>query len=264
MAVALAERSDLAVHVFHDERSAAFAALGIARASGTPAAVLCTSGTAATHFHAAVVEAHQSGIPMLVLTADRPPELHGVGAPQTIDQLELYGAAVRMFVDAGVADIDERDEWRPLAADVWRRATVHTPGPVHVNLKFREPLLGQPFELPPPVLRSMATDQATLPDLGQVAAAQRGVIVAGDGVDFPQAVSAVARATGWPVLADPMSGCQTLPEAVVRFDAALRDTVFAQRNTPDAWPCRRTGSCPTRTSSPHGRCTHPCRLCVPR
>ncbi|MGZ4740831.1 MAG: thiamine pyrophosphate-binding protein, partial [Ilumatobacteraceae bacterium] len=82
MALALVERADIAVDVFLDERSAAFAALGIGCATGIPALLLCTSGTAATHFHAAVVEAHQSGVPLVVVTADRPPELHGVGAPQ--------------------------------------------------------------------------------------------------------------------------------------------------------------------------------------
>ena len=107
MALALVCRSDIKTHVFHDERSASFAALGVALATGVPAALLCTSGTAATHFHAAVVEAHQSGVPMLVLTADRPPELHGVGAPQTIEQTNLYGGAVRLFHDPGVP-VDEQ------------------------------------------------------------------------------------------------------------------------------------------------------------
>src|SRR6185295_18128232 len=107
-----ANRADVALHVFHDERSASFAALGVALATGAPAALLCTSGTAATHFHAAVVEAHQSGVPMLVLTADRPPELHGVGAPQTIEQTNLYGGAVRWFHDPGVPVDDQRATWR--------------------------------------------------------------------------------------------------------------------------------------------------------
>ena len=105
MALALVDRVDIDVHVFHDERAASFAALGIALGDGRrPPSLLCTSGTAATHFHAAVVEAHQSGVPMVVLTADRPPELHGVGAPQTIEQTNLYGDAVRWFHDPGVAD----------------------------------------------------------------------------------------------------------------------------------------------------------------
>ena len=91
MALALAKRNELELHVFHDERSAAFAAVGIAKASGVPAILLCTSGTAAVEFHAAVVEAHHAEIPILVCTADRPPELQNVGAPQTIDQTNLYG-----------------------------------------------------------------------------------------------------------------------------------------------------------------------------
>ena len=89
LAVALAHRNEIAVHIFHDERSASFAALGIALAQGRPAILLCTSGTAATHFHGAVVEAHQSNVPIIVCTADRPPELRDVGAPQTIDQTKL-------------------------------------------------------------------------------------------------------------------------------------------------------------------------------
>ena len=104
MALALATRTDLSLHVEHDERSAAFMALGIGLSTGAPAALLCTSGTAATHFHAAVVEADLSGVPLLALTADRPPELQGIGAPQTIDQQNLFGTVVRCFADPGVAD----------------------------------------------------------------------------------------------------------------------------------------------------------------
>ena len=116
MALAIASRSELNLHVFHDERSASFAALGIGLSSKSgrsmPAILLCTSGTAAVEFHAAVVEAHYASVPMLVCTADRPPELQGVGAAQTIDQQNLYGASTRLFVDAGIADDTERDNWR--------------------------------------------------------------------------------------------------------------------------------------------------------
>ena len=120
MAMALAARPELELHVAHDERTAAFMALGIGQATGVPAALLCTSGTAATHFHAAVVEADLSGVPMLVLTADRPPELQGIGAPQTIDQIELYGNTVRLFVNAEVPEASMAHSWRDLAAEIGR------------------------------------------------------------------------------------------------------------------------------------------------
>ena len=235
MALALVERAELRVHVFLDERSAAFAALGIGLATGAPAVLLCTSGTASTHFHAAVVEAHQSGVPILVVTADRPPELHGVGAPQTIEQTDLYGGAVRWFHDPGVAVDEQRSSWRSIAATAWGRAGDDTPGPVHLNLAFREPLVGVVGQLPtaePLVPRPQQSfDVVALAELLGVA---NGVIVAGNGVDHPNAVQALADATGWPVLADPLSGCQTLDSAVVRFDALLRHRGFADAHRPAA------------------------------
>jgi 2-succinyl-5-enolpyruvyl-6-hydroxy-3-cyclohexene-1-carboxylate synthase len=149
LALALTADGRLRTHVFHDERAAAFAALGIALASGQPPVLLCTSGTATTHFHAAVVEADLAGTPLLVCTADRPPELRDVGAPQAIDQRDLYGRAVRWFVDPGVADEAMRGAWRAIAAQAYLAATGRPPGPVHLNLPFREPLVGEPMELPP-------------------------------------------------------------------------------------------------------------------
>ncbi len=235
MALALADRSDIAVHVFHDERSASFAALGIALATRVPAALLCTSGTAATHFHAAVVEAHQSGVSMLVLTADRPPELHGVGAPQTIEQINLYGDAVRGFHDPGVAQYEQRTAWRPLAGTAWAMATGEVPGPVHLNLAFRDPLVGVVGELPAPLQIDVPSPLLVDVDaLGDLFGTSRGVILAGNGVDEPSAVQALATATGWPVLADPQSRCQTLDAAVVRFDALLRHADFAAAHRPDS------------------------------
>jgi 2-succinyl-5-enolpyruvyl-6-hydroxy-3-cyclohexene-1-carboxylate synthase len=234
MALALVSQADIDVHIFHDERSASFAALGIALASGQPAALLCTSGTAATHFHAAVVEAHQSGVPMLVLTADRPPELHGVGAPQTIEQTNLYGDVVRRFDDPGVAVADEWSTWRSIASGAWRCAIGDLPGPVHLNLPFREPLVGVVGELPdaePEVL--ISPPFIIMDELVDLLDTPRGVIVAGHGVDDPHAVQALADATGWPVLADPLSGCQMVGAAVVRFDAVLRHGGFATGHRPD-------------------------------
>jgi 2-succinyl-5-enolpyruvyl-6-hydroxy-3-cyclohexene-1-carboxylate synthase len=233
LALALVDRPEIEGHIFHDERSASFAALGIALATGVPAALLCTSGTATTHFHAAVVEAHQSGVPMLVLTADRPPELHGVGAPQTIEQTNLYGDAVRWFHDPGVASDAQRTSWRGIASDAWRHATSDMPGPVHLNLPFREPLVGAVGELPAADLVVLASPPLiVIDDLVDLAGTTRGVIVAGNGVDEPSCVQALSDATGWPVLADPLSGCQKLDAAVVRFDALLRHMDFANEHRP--------------------------------
>ena len=228
MALALVERADVEVHVFHDERGASFAALGIALATGVPAVLLCTSGTAATHFHAAVVEAHQSGVSMVVLTADRPPELHGVGAPQTIDQTNLYGRAVRWFHDPGVARADDSGSWRSVASTAWGRACGDMPGPVHLNLPFREPLVGVATDLPVAERDEPAASHFfDFEEMLDLLDTPRGVIVAGNGVDAPRSVQELAEATGWPVLADPLSGCQTLESAVVRFDALLRHAGFA-------------------------------------
>ena len=239
MALALAARDDLSVHVAHDERTAAFMALGIGLATGVPAALLCTSGTATTHFHAAVVEADLSGVPMLVITADRPPELQGIGAPQTIDQVDLYGKVVRGFVDTGVPEERDMPAWRDLATDSWLAATGVESGPVHLNVSFREPLVGEVGELPPssPVPSAPEPDEffmARLPieELATIIDQQRGVIVAGRGVDSPVAVAALADALQWPVLADPRSGCRHLPQAVCAFDSLLRHALFAADHRP--------------------------------
>lgn len=141
LVVALADDPRLRTHVVLDERSAAFTALGLALASGRPTVLACTSGTAGTHFHGAVVEAHHAGVPLIVCTADRPPELQDVGAPQTVDQVGLYGGAVRWSADPGVADAATAGTWRSLAARAVCEATGPTPGPVHLNLMFREPLI---------------------------------------------------------------------------------------------------------------------------
>jgi 2-succinyl-5-enolpyruvyl-6-hydroxy-3-cyclohexene-1-carboxylate synthase len=235
MALALAARRDLRVEVFLDERSAAFAALGAGLVSGRPAIVLCTSGTAATHLHGAVVEAHLAGVPMIVLTADRPPELRDVGAPQTIDQVKLFGDSVRWFHDPGVPVPETAATWRSLA----RHATDATggvrPGPVHLNLPFREPLVARPDDLPPPRLGGVGrtTIDVRLGTLSMEIERERGIIVAGRGVDDPSAVASLAAATGWPVLADPRSGCRGVAGAITAFDAILRHDGFAASHVPE-------------------------------
>lgn len=245
LALALAARAgdELALHVFHDERSASFAALGLGRATGVPAVLLCTSGTAAANFHPAVVEAHQDEVPMIVCTADRPPELRDVAAPQTIEQVGLFGASVRWAVDPGVPDDAVRGTWRSLAARSVLDACGPRPGPVHLNLPFRDPLVGTPGPLPdaaadggawhPTFVGTPVLDEASLASLAALLDQQRGVIVAGAAACDPEAVHALAEATGWPVLADPRSGCR-LPRAttVGAFDAVLRHAGFAADHAP--------------------------------
>ncbi|HUP74059.1 MAG TPA: 2-succinyl-5-enolpyruvyl-6-hydroxy-3-cyclohexene-1-carboxylic-acid synthase [Acidimicrobiales bacterium] len=243
MALALAARSELSLSIHHDERSAAFAALGVGLASGQPAIVLTTSGTAAVHLHAAVVEADLARVPLLALTADRPPELQGVGAPQTIDQRELYGRAVRAYIDAGVPEATSRDEWRSTAARAFGSCLVPAPGPVQLNLPFREPLLGNVRALPPVggELHGRAVDATDLPiapdtvdQLVRLVSGRRGVVVAGYGIDDPVAVHRLAAVLGWPVLADARSGARLEGSpAIAHADALLRVDEWAATHQPE-------------------------------
>lgn len=244
MAIAIVRDTRLTVEIFHDERSAAFCALGIAKSTGVPAVLLCTSGTAAVHFHAAVVEAHHGAVPMLVCTADRPPELHGIGAPQTIDQQNLYGTAVRLFRDAGVPDDADRDGWRALGRECFVASMgsgpgTPTPGPVQLNLPFREPLVGTVGELPPSESpnRTDASVVRSAREGGERIAAlstgRRGVVIAGGGC--PADVLELATVLGWPVFADVRSearGRQGWP-LVSAFDPILRARDFADRHRPE-------------------------------
>ena len=239
LAIQLARRPEIVVHLFHDERSASFAALGIGEATGIPAVLLCTSGTAAAHFHGAVVEAHQANVPMIVCTADRPPELRDIGAPQTIDQTQLFGTAVRWFHDPGVASDDASHTWRSLAARSLSLSTGIRPGPVHLNLPFREPLLGVVGQLPPTrsagwadVTVSRAISSDTVSSFASWCANKRGIIVAGRGAT-PE-VLAFAQHIGWPVFADSRSGLRVCePNVVIAFDSILRSERFADSHIPD-------------------------------
>lgn len=244
LAVALAGDARLRLHVVVDERSAAFFALGLGLSSGRPAVVLTTSGTAAVELHPAMVEAHHARVPLLACTADRPPELHGVGAPQTVHQEGLFGGVVRAALAPGVADDVTSGSWRSLAARAVLEAASNPagPGPVHLNLAFRDPLTGSAGALPAgrdggaPWHRREAAACPPPAELVEELAGHggRGVIVAGAGAGDPAAVHAMAEALRWPVLADPRSGCRLpLPATVATADSLLRIDRFAAETAPD-------------------------------
>ncbi|MDQ1706055.1 MAG: 2-succinyl-5-enolpyruvyl-6-hydroxy-3-cyclohexene-carboxylate synthase [Frankiaceae bacterium] len=252
IALALADHPSIRLHVRIDERSAAFLALGLARTTSRPVPVLCTSGTAAAHFHAAVLEADQSRVPLLLLTADRPPELRGVGANQTIDQTGLYGTAVRWSCDVGVPESrpDSVRHWRSLvsrAVAVLTGASGGPAGPVHLNLALREPLtpaddgVGFPHSLAGRAGGSPWTASARIaapppPELVQrIAAADRGVVVAGDGLSSADAEALVAFAdrAGWPLIAEPHSNARRGPGALRGSDALLANERFVSTHVPE-------------------------------
>jgi 2-succinyl-5-enolpyruvyl-6-hydroxy-3-cyclohexene-1-carboxylate synthase len=221
LALALAAR--LRVHVRLDERSAGFFAIGLSLASGAPTVICVTSGTAAAELHPAVVEAHQGRVPLIVCTADRPPELHHVGASQTIDQIGLFTTSTRWACDPGVPEESQAGSWRPLAARAIAEARdgPRGPGPVHMNLAFREPLIGEPGPLPArpgPALVRPRPGRAVL----DASLEGRGLIVAGaNATSDPGRLLFLGERLGWPILADPRSRCR-LPGTIAAADAIVR------------------------------------------
>jgi 2-succinyl-5-enolpyruvyl-6-hydroxy-3-cyclohexene-1-carboxylate synthase len=260
----LEQQGRIRLHVRIDERSASFTALGLAKMSRRPVAVLCTSGTAAANFHPAVVEADESGVPLLVLTADRPPELRSTGANQVIDQIKLYGSAVRWFCEAGVPERRPgmNAYWRSLACRAWALASASgggPAGPVHLNLPFREPLT--------PELPGSAADQPWPDSLdgrpghspwtrswgpggqgatgggqppvggvpGDIPPVERGLVIAGNGDDQAAVAELIglAEQAGWPVLAEPSSGARHGPNALSAYQYLLATPEFVAAHRPD-------------------------------
>ncbi len=272
LAMALFDRArsgDLRLHVRIDERSAAYLALGLAKATGRQAAVLCTSGTAAASLHPAVIEADESCVPLLVLTADRPPELRGTGANQAIDQVKLYGSSVRWFCEAGLPE--ERAGmvayWRSLACRAWAHAAGAAggaggpAGPVHLNLPLREPLVP---DLPSPDVVGGNGASASGRQAGGAAGwpepldgrpggapwtsfgaaspagaplelpwTERGVIVCGDGDYDAGPLLELAETAGWPVLAEPSSAARRGPNALAAYEYLLGSPEFMAAHRPD-------------------------------
>lgn len=242
--------SSLRSWIHHDERSAAFFALGLARASDRPVAIVCTSGTAAAEYHPAVIEARYGYVPLIVITADRPAELRGVGAPQTIDQIRLYGEAVKWFADAP-APTGVADPAGELAVRAWSEATRQPAGPVHLNLPFREPLLtggGEPQPLDTLSLPAVSPNEIPVDEIAAAVSGRRGMIIAGRAYepDLASACAALATATGFPVLADPLSGMRhglDDPSVVVRTADLLASAGALDLNPPEV--LLRLGPVPT-------------------
>ncbi len=271
LALALWRQPEIETTVIVDERSAAFFALGAAQASGAPVAILCTSGTAAANYHPAVCEADHAAVPLLVLTADRPPELRGIGAGQAIDQLKLYGSSVRWFCEVGThaADDDGLLHYRATACRAFAAARgEQRPGPVHLNFPFREPLAplpedgtvtatdplaltgrgDRPLTAVTPI--DMEPSQFLLDEVAKhIAEAGIGVIVAGRQLDpeLREPLAHLARVAGFPILAEPTSQLRCGPHdrsyVITAYDLLLRDERFRETASPDL--VLRFGEMPT-------------------
>jgi 2-succinyl-5-enolpyruvyl-6-hydroxy-3-cyclohexene-1-carboxylate synthase len=271
LAVALWREPGIEVTVIVDERSAAFFALGAAQASGDPVALLCTSGTALANYHPAVAEADLAALPLIVMSADRPPELRGIGAGQTIDQIKAFGEAVRWFCEVGTHDADDSGllHFRSVACRALARARgeIH-PGPVHLNLPFRDPLAPIPVEGAVTATDPLALHgrdgrpltAVTRVDLeptpfeldevaGHIGDAIAGVIIAGRQTDpeLREPLAHLARASGFPILAEPTSQLRLGPHdrsyVVTTYDTLLRDEHWGRGVVPEL--VLRFGDLPT-------------------
>ncbi|MDL4776610.1 MULTISPECIES: 2-succinyl-5-enolpyruvyl-6-hydroxy-3-cyclohexene-1-carboxylic-acid synthase [Thermomonosporaceae] len=238
---AAAEDGRVRLHVRIDERSAAFLGLGLAKRSARPVALVCTSGTAAANFHPAVIEAHESGVPLIVITADRPPELRQTGANQTIDQVRLYGSAARWSTEVGVPENRPGmvAYWRSLMSRAWGRSLAPAPGPVHVNAAFREPLVPDGDENWCEPLGGDATGawtkvrNATPGSVLHVPPTRRGVLVVGDGAVNVKRYVAAASMAGWPVLAEPSGNARYGDHALSSHHFLLGVPEFVERHRPE-------------------------------
>ncbi len=255
VAYCMAEHEGMNVHLNIDERSAAFFALGMAKEKRSPVAILCTSGTAAANYYPAIVEAHYARVPLIVLTADRPHELRGIGAPQAIDQLHLYGQHVKWFVEMSLPDsaLSMLHYARTIAARAAATAVLEPAGPVHINIPLREPLIPNLADMKRWVKAneqrhasmeikqgkmSLADDQFA-DCLELIKQAERGLIICGpmDQPGFDQAVGRLSERTGFPILADPLSQLRSssyCKEGVIEgYDTFLKDAALCNRLKPD-------------------------------
>ncbi len=251
IALALAADERITMHVILDERSAAFVAVGIGRATGSPAVVLTTSGTAAANLHPAILEAHHGCVPLIACTADRPPELRDTGGPQTINQVRLFGDAVRWFVDAEVPTDRPGGgpAWRALGARSVAETVGSPPGPVHLNVPLREPLVptGEPLIDAPgragggpwtavSKLPRRLPDPSEIEDLAtRVVAEPHGLLLCGWGANVrAETAQRFSLASGWPIIADPLANLSGGDRCVTAYEALARAEAFTQGHAPRA------------------------------
>jgi 2-succinyl-5-enolpyruvyl-6-hydroxy-3-cyclohexene-1-carboxylate synthase len=251
LALAALRRHELSTTVIPDERSAGFFALGLARRSGLPALLIGTSGSAPANWLPAVVEANADGVPIVMISADRPPELQGVGANQTIDQQMLFGSHLRARFDLAAPEMAPTGDAFPLSVGIQatHRACWPEPGPVHINAAFREPLVpaASALESPPPATpaapmrRPLLQPEAdTVDEIAAALGGRKVVIVAGRmGSDraFPASVARLAARLESPILADPLSGLRWGPHdrgrVCTAYDLFLRGDIGKQGLVPD-------------------------------
>lgn len=270
LTVAFAAHEEITIHSQLDERSAAFYALGRAKRTGEPTPLVCTSGTAATNFHPAVIEASEARVPLIVLTADRPAELRSSGANQTIDQTRLYGDAVRSYRELPEPAFEDR-RLRSLRTTICRSVAESTrtpPGPVHINIPFAKPLEPTETEDVPDGFAerfplavegregpfvSVAGGRETLSEKGRktltdaIENTERGLIVAGpaDSLD-PESIRDLGQKTGFPILADPLSGVRFGSKKATAIGGY--DSWLAATDWPDPDLILRFGASPTSKS----------------
>ncbi|HVF12857.1 MAG TPA: 2-succinyl-5-enolpyruvyl-6-hydroxy-3-cyclohexene-1-carboxylic-acid synthase [Actinomycetota bacterium] len=248
LAFALSEHQAISLTVVLDERSAGFVALGIAAQKRRPVVVVTTSGSAAANLHPAVVESSHANIPLIIITADRPGELRDTGAGQTIDQIKLFGSFVRWFCEVGVPEDHAASNayWRSVACRAVASTRSSSPGPVHLNVAFRDPLVptgegylsdlsgresGRPWITStddPPLL----TDTGVEDLASALSGSERGLLVVGQGTANSASVMALSRALGWPVIAEAISGVR-VPGTISTYDALLRVEEFVREHRPE-------------------------------
>jgi len=233
------EGIEVSIHL--DERSGGFFALGLAKITRRPVALICTSGTATANYLPAVIEAFYSGVPLIVITADRPPELQKRGAPQTINQQNLYGKHTRHYIQAPVAGTKKPKTSARLALLLLKKAAGKPPGPVHLNWPIREPLEPSAIDSPPTKLLSKPKSSTRIsPSPSPLPDTPRGLLVAGP-MDLDRAglnaIADLSTRTGWPLIADPASGLrygiQIGKTPVVSCGEHLFKTMWADKHVPE-------------------------------